>query len=357
MNRMGGFDLWKMVFALVIVIHHSNLLPADVSDPLFRGGSIGVEFFFLVSGFLLVRSASKVEGCGDLGARTARFIVKKIKSFFPYFVFAMLVTFVFKGLALDWNLVAFGKNALNSVVELSFVRMAGMGDVFFNQPTWYLSTMVISMMILYPLVLKYRGLMTKVVFPVAGIFILGYLFQRYGQFRTPDAWDGLFYKGMLRGFAEIMLGGFCYELCSWLKRFEFTSFSKALFTLAEFAPMLFVIAYSNTANCWDLDCPTILLMMAVTVIAGANVTLFAPTLGRSKLVAWLGKFSLLLYLNHLYWIYIFKAIGLSCGYYEMTILFVVASVSSSLVCWAVSDFVVRLARNETMRKVFLRESA
>lgn len=355
-KRMGEFDLWKMIFALVIVVHHTNLLPMEVSSPLFPGGSIGVEFFFLVSGFLLARSAYKVDSWNDLGEETARFIVKKIKSFFPYMVFAFAVTFVFKALSLDWSFSEVGKNAVNGIVELSFTRMSGLGDAFFNQPTWYLSAMILSMMIIYPLVLKYRGLMTKIIFPIVGCLILGYLFHKYGQFRTPDAWDGWIYKGSLRGFAEVMLGVFCYEVCEWFKRYRFTLVSKVVFTLIEYGSLVFIIAYSNTQNCWNLDCPSILLMMVSVVIAGANVSIFAPSLANSKLISFLGRFSLMLYLNHLYWIYILDLFNLPFTYLEMTALFVVASIVSSIACWAITDLVMRLIRSSWFKRVFLRSN-
>ena len=353
-KRMGEFDVWKLVFAVVIVVHHTYLLPTDIPEiPLFQGGSIGVEFFFLVSGFLLARSASKTDLDPNLGHQTACFIVKKIKSFFPYMVFAFAVTFVFKALSLDWGGVATGKNLFNSIVELSFARMSGMGDAFFNVPTWYLSTMVLSMMVLYPLILKYRGAMTKVVFPVVAICILGYLFQKYGQLRTPDAWDGLLYKGTLRGFAEIMLGAFAFELCEWFKKYKFTFASRLLLTAFEYGVLLFIIVYSNEASCWDLDCPSILLMVLCVVIMGANASVFASVLGRSKFVSLCGKFSLMLYLNHLYWIYIFDVMGLHMGYYEMTALLVVASIASSIVCWLVTDAVVKFLKLDAVKALFV----
>lgn len=53
-QRNGMIDFMRFIFSIVIVLHHASL---------FRGtmlaGYIGVEFFFIVSGWLLMERVQK----------------------------------------------------------------------------------------------------------------------------------------------------------------------------------------------------------------------------------------------------------------------------------------------------------
>ena len=55
----GIISLWKFIFSLVIMIYHAKIFFPEENIPIFRGGYIGVEFFFLVSGFFLAKKALK----------------------------------------------------------------------------------------------------------------------------------------------------------------------------------------------------------------------------------------------------------------------------------------------------------
>ena len=53
----GIISFWKFVFCMVIIIFHAGEYFIGKQDILFKYGSIAVEFFFVVSGFLMCKSA------------------------------------------------------------------------------------------------------------------------------------------------------------------------------------------------------------------------------------------------------------------------------------------------------------
>lgn len=57
-KRNGKIELLRFLFAVIIVLHHSRQLLGD-ENCLFLGGSLGVEFFFIVSGYLMMSSIEK----------------------------------------------------------------------------------------------------------------------------------------------------------------------------------------------------------------------------------------------------------------------------------------------------------
>ena len=55
----GIISIWKFIFCLVIAVFHGKLLFPNGNMPIFKGGYIAVEFFFIVSGIYFAKSALK----------------------------------------------------------------------------------------------------------------------------------------------------------------------------------------------------------------------------------------------------------------------------------------------------------
>ena len=101
MNNRGKnavIEFMRFLFASAVVVFHSQLdlwkkgkvlgTLAGHKLILFRNGYIGVEFFFIVSGFLMARSVYRLinkETQYTLGEETGIFIWKKMKALFPYY--------------------------------------------------------------------------------------------------------------------------------------------------------------------------------------------------------------------------------------------------------------------------------
>ena len=83
--RNGWIELFRFVFALLIVFYHGTaFLPADSNFLRCTNGAIAVEFFFILSGFLMAKSAKrKLRENAPIGLDSARFIIKKYASIFP----------------------------------------------------------------------------------------------------------------------------------------------------------------------------------------------------------------------------------------------------------------------------------
>ena len=87
----------------------------------------------------------------------------------------------------------------------------------FNSPVhpssvWYLSVMLMSMAILYPIVKKHKENFICICSPVIAILIMGYLAHNFtGINQSYLTWNKLVSTGTLRGFAEINLGMFKFD--------------------------------------------------------------------------------------------------------------------------------------------------
>lgn len=134
-RRYASIDFWKFVFSIVILLFHSkNLMPeGQRAGALFPGGRLATEFFFIVSGFLMMMSIRRREEKGiqdemSLGRETILFLKKKIGGILPEFLTAWVISFAVMNLPLgrEFSPMETAGRLLNSIWDLLFVTASGL---------------------------------------------------------------------------------------------------------------------------------------------------------------------------------------------------------------------------------------
>lgn len=297
--KNGKIDFLKFLFAVVIVIHHGAKNVIDIETPLYTGGSLAVEFFFIVSGYLLMASVSRLpDRTQPLGIETGKFIWRKFKGLYPEvaiaFVMGFILDLLFKGRGF-WELWTM------SFHNLFLLKMSGVGMVTINAQTWYLSSMLLCMFILFPLLRKYPQMMVNVVLPLIGLLFLGYLCINKTHPRDPSAiWKDFTYKGNIRAMAELSIGASLYPIAQRLKKIDFSTLSQILLSLVEWGCYAVVFLYMRNSTASRLDYFYIAIFAAAILLSFAQKGFDANWYQRG-IFAFLGKFSFSLYLSHHCW--------------------------------------------------------
>ncbi|MDO4493038.1 MAG: acyltransferase family protein [Clostridia bacterium] len=152
-QRNGKIDFYKFVFSVIIVLHHTRSLLGD-SECLFLGGSFAVEFFFMVSGYLLMQSIRKLPADRiDPGAETRMLITRKVRSVFPEVFIAWLVGMAVTVVCKRGNPVHL---LTDSLFENFLLGMTGLQIATVNGPVWYISSMLLCMAVLVPRCASFR---------------------------------------------------------------------------------------------------------------------------------------------------------------------------------------------------------
>lgn len=302
-KRNGKIELYRFVFALLIMTMHSSTFVTNDVKNFFHRGAICTEYFFLVSGYFLACSVSKLqlEQTVALGRETQLFILRKIKALMPNYIIAWLIGFVVTMISyLEVTPKAWLKKAMDTIWEVLFLEMYGFGRVRVNGVTWYISAMLLWMVILYPLCRKYFDMMTRVITPSIAAFILGYLYYNCGTTVGVTSYMQIAYRGTIRALAVLSLGIASYPLIIYLQKLDLSMIGKALTSVLEIGAFIFVIAYTWFSDSSNYDFFAILLLVVGTILALSQQGLFARIFD-NKFCMLLGKFSLSLYLGHVYW--------------------------------------------------------
>lgn len=293
-GRNGEVELLRFLLAALVMLYHGNdLINAGGGFKVIRCGYLAVDVFFMLSGYLMMRSIAN-QGSGAPGMTTPSFLLHKIKAFFPELAIATLVA---------CGVVAFTAGITPGVCFCSFcsvcediflLKMCNLceprGDL--NGPTWYLSSMVLSMGLLYPLLKRY-GVTSLLV--GCAVCILACIIVETGTLADPYKWMGYTYKGNLRAFADLALGAAAYPAAQAMLLREFPTAWRGLLACAKYALLAFVLA----CICLTGKYPGAFLIAAwlFLVLAFGRATPDCA-LFRNKFVLFLGRFSLPLYLSH-----------------------------------------------------------
>lgn len=336
----GIISFWKFAFAMMIVLFHATEGFAKVARKgFFHFGYIGVEFFFLVSGFLLGKAAlssKENDSNNNLGKDTFNFILKKIKSFFPYILFAGITGLIIQNVFNEKMTIY---DNITSIWNLLLLRANGMRCHAVIGQVWYISAMLISMIFLYPLIKKYKKNFVYIIAPLITILGFGYLSHKFGNLRGPDKWLGFCTKGLFRCFVELSLGVILYAICEKIKKIDFTKFGKFLITAIEILGFvsIFVIAQFVKKNYYDFI-EVLILSISIT-LAFSQKTLDYKIL-TNKFSFWLEKLSLPLYLMNVpvreYILGSSHFVGKSYSY--KTFVFLIITFILTLICTYVIDF-------------------
>jgi len=204
----GKIEFLRFFFSVIIVINHSRIFLGDKISP-FLGGSLAVEFFFFVSGYLMMASIEKKNSIGKpefIGKETACYLSRKWLSVIPESLISWMIAFAITSAATALSIGDMAVLLIDSIWEPLLVSMTGLGKIDMNVVVWYISAMLICMAVLYPLLRKHCDITIHLIIPLASLLIFGYLYKNYGHPRGPTNWLGLTYKGVLRAFAEIGIG-------------------------------------------------------------------------------------------------------------------------------------------------------
>lgn len=343
-KRNCKIEFMRFVFCVMVICFHSSrqlhMNPVEVFGhrlTFFSYGYVGVGFFFLVSGYLMGKSVYRANeraleepglSVPDLGKETWQFWLHKYASIFPYHVVAFILLFVECMIEQGWRGGELVTRILDAVPNFFLIQKLGFNYKSVNGVTWYISAMLIAMLLLYPLCRKFYSMFVHVIGPFLGFAIIGYLQYTYGTVAGVNTWTGFGFKCVWRAVAEISIGVVCFEVSRIFSQKEWRKDQRVFATILELLGYAFVFAYAilGLSKKYEIYCVCIL---AVCIVLTFSECSYGTRFFDRKWVYFLGKISLPLYLNQMFAIHIAKACFAG---YRMRIQLVVLAAALGVAC-------------------------
>ena len=339
-GRNGLIEILRFLFSIMIVFYHGRNLGGGNGALFPKMGFIAVEFFFIVSGYLMAQSAAKLQDVpfDHPGKETLHFLWSKWKRFLPYYVMAAIGCIAF--MIIEEKIRA--QVLLTGLWDLLFLGSTGVKGILVVSASWYLSAMLFAMLILYPLLRKHYETFTHIAAPLLAFLLLGYLSMRFGGINRYGDTPMLLNGQLLRAIAELSLGIVCHTAVSYLRRLSVTRLTQILIGISVVAGFGSVFYLCHVGNVKGMDA-ALCLMIAIFVCLAFWQCNWPALSG--KFFSFLGEFSLVIYLNHR-WIQFFLRIWLpkSLGYRKLMLVFLAASIAVSLLLmllWRSIRFIFR----------------
>jgi len=211
-DKIYSIEALRFIFICVICLIHCPALGAFI----YRG-YLAVEFFFILSGFLLYKSYIRHLEVGTLDytlSRVKRFIV-------PYFITILLLLLLDRKRYLildDFSAEGIISKYYVRIPELLFMQNMGISNVEkVNGPTWFISVMIIAGALLYALLRNYGHRAIAVLIPLICLFGLSYTLGTGGcDFKKNFELHGL-PNDVIMGASEMGIGIICSYIMEWKK--------------------------------------------------------------------------------------------------------------------------------------------
>ena len=293
-------EFMRFVFCAVILFMHGNKIFHEQIHiaPI---GYLAVEFFFIVSGYLMVQSCERsADTVTRLGEETVGFVWKKIRRLLLYIVIVYLVGVIISYCFQYSDLKGVTEHIsffLYSLFDLFLMNSSGIKGNYINGHLWYLSAMFLVMMVYYPVVRKYRQVFLYIAAPLLAVFLYGWMSQMNVTFSDPGEWTALGRCGLLRAAAGLALGCVSYAAAKYIRERKFTKNGIRWLTAAEISLYLIVLLLMQFSEFLKLRFLIFFFLTAAVSISFSGQSCLNRIL-QKRFVFWLGSISLPLYMAH-----------------------------------------------------------
>lgn len=259
-TKNGKIEFYRFMCCLYVLLFHAQKyilgeasLKNGVHIAFFPHGAMGVEFFFILSGFFLAQSAFRYYQKNQnntkdelLSREYLAFLKKKYLRIFPQHVIVFVLTFVVFCIINKLSIKGICLLIYNSIPNLFLFQMSGISFKNINHLEWYISCMLIAMAIIYPLCCRWYYRFTRYYAPLLCVLVCGYMINTTGALTGVSVWMGIAYKSLFRAIAEVAIGTTTFEISRYITRYYELNKAKTikpLLTVLEGLSFLYLTVY------------------------------------------------------------------------------------------------------------------
>lgn len=301
--RFTALDSWRGICALMVALYHAPIEAPLRNTPLIQNGFLYVDFFFVLSGFVMTHAwAARITD----GASAARFLIRRWGRLWPLHAatLAFLLTLECAKFAAGqiglWQGGAFlgGNTGWSLLTNLLMIQAWHLHDgIYWNFPSWSVSTEWAAYLVFAGVVLAAGRSW------IAAITAIGLASAAAFLWLSPDKVDATFDYGVLRCLAAFALGVLTHV--AWGRLRALPAATASVLQAIALALVVLALVYLGSGPASHLvPLPFALAVLAFAFPAGA----LARPLAIAPMRA-LGDWSYSIYLNHIGLIMVMKILA------------------------------------------------
>mgnify|MGYP005796909517 CR=1 FL=1 len=289
--------LWRIVFtSLIALLHFNNIYSLGYTRFDIVGGQyIAVEFFFIVSGYLMYKSFLNSK---DKKSFFKEYSKKRFFRLFPIFISALIINFFFYCNYNHMDIIHSFTLFIDCFFEFILMSMSGLNNnIIINGPGWYVSALLISCFIISYFLSYHEESYTKFIMPISIMIIYSYFYRKAGGIGVYSQTEFFYLNhALMRAIAGLNLGILSYNLSNYIKKFNF---NYLLLSIIEFLLFISVIISSFIVERNNTDFVKILVIFLGVSIAFSHTF----SLGRfiNFLIIKISAITYSVYLTHNIW--------------------------------------------------------
>ena len=303
--RNNIIELGRFVYSLLVVGYHIQLSYDEDNETLdpFDDGALAVEYYFVLSGYFLARSLEKL----NLDEKTSffmkyfNFMKNKVKSLLNVHIIAIIAVIIIIASCDSKN---FADKFVPGITSIFLVQMAVLwhGDLedALIVPEWYLSSMLLCMLIMVPIFLairkKLRGEFVCLIL-LGVLLIFGLIFGLSTNWKLKD---NMTFN--LRAWVEMNLSMFSYYLSIYVAKQTYGKamniFLKVVEIIGYCVPVIFGIIPSKPALHVYFMGSTVIFVFCAIFITFSGKGNIIPSEKVNHIFGYLGSLSLPIYIFH-----------------------------------------------------------
>lgn len=355
-KRNNNIELLRLAFCIFIILLHYCEQFGYFGALTFRGGYLGVEFFFMVTGTYLAKSIKERRETilnDNMWKYCRDNIIHKLMAIIPYFIVATIIGYLVTSIG-----VGSIKSAIIGLLgvpqDIFLLNNYGFSGRTFTGIAWYISAMFFALMILQPIVIKFYDAYVKYFSVLIFLISYGAIIYSFQTINVPNKYIFIFNTGFLRAIGMMSIGMFVFELSNYLKRIDVNS---CLVSFLEIVLYFYIFIYMMFLQEIE-EMETGIITAVIALIIAFSITLSEKSIFNGKfsnsIVTFLGKSTLVLFMNHMYWFYHLKSIlnmfGLNFNNSKFIIILITVIAISSLITYSVGSIIKKYI-NGIIKKV------
>lgn len=348
-KRNGYIDVIKLLLAIIVAEFH-------LGSGLFPGGRLAVDGFFMITGYLMMRSIESDKGQDRIGVSTVKFLYRKYKALLPILIVFAIIGFSVHCVIRNFSFGEAMENLPLLIFDIFPMQATGMKGVYVLGISWYLSSMFIALAVLYPFIKKFGQGFSLVACPLIALVFYGILSAKYGHIAVGAMFleNSIIHTGWLRAIAGCSMGCLIYEITKRARGVEFTRLARVIFTIAESALLVFIL-YMMHYYPKGIHNYVVVFAIFGMLIIGIGGFSYTSKLWNPKWTKYMGLASTLLVLNHYCWakLLLYKLSHL--GKTETILAFIGLSALACIVTHLVSQLLVFLMGKIFKKKYFVKQ--